>query len=68
MRVDGAVLRGTIDCLVRSGDGRITVLEFKTGRPRREHDQQTQIYRRAAEGLFPGAPVDARVVYVADSR
>ena len=37
VRVDGnRIVRGTIDCLVRSGD-RVTVLEFKTGRSRAAH-------------------------------
>ena len=31
------VRRGTTDCLTRDAGGRITVLEFKTGRPRAEH-------------------------------
>lgn len=63
MRVDGAFVRGTIDCLVRSEADRMTVLEFKTGRPRDEHRLQLDIYRRAAERLFPGCAVDARLVY-----
>jgi ATP-dependent helicase/nuclease subunit A len=61
---DGARLRGAIDCLVRSKDGKITVLEFKTGRARPEHQEQLEIYREAAGWLFPGAPIDARLVYL----
>jgi hypothetical protein len=41
----------------------VTVLEFKTGRPRPEHQAQAELYRRAAAALFPEAAVDARVVY-----
>jgi ATP-dependent exoDNAse (exonuclease V) beta subunit len=63
MRFEGAVLRGTIDCLVRDGSGRITVLEFKTGSPREEHRVQLDFYRRAAEQIFPGATIDARLEY-----
>jgi ATP-dependent helicase/nuclease subunit A len=63
MRVEGAVVRGRIDCLVRSASDRMTVLEFKTGRPRDEHRVQLDLYRRAAERLFPGILVDARLVY-----
>jgi ATP-dependent exoDNAse (exonuclease V) beta subunit len=59
----GAVLRGTIDCLVHQGEGRLTVLEFKTGRPRGEHRRQIELYKRAAERMFPGACVDALLVY-----
>jgi ATP-dependent exoDNAse (exonuclease V) beta subunit len=58
----GRIVRGTIDCLVRSGD-RVTVLEFKTGRGRAEHDAQAEFYRKAAHAVFPDAVVDARVVY-----
>jgi ATP-dependent helicase/nuclease subunit A len=59
---DGAVVRGCMDCLVVSGD-RVTVLEFKTGRPRPEHAAQVEIYRKAAQAMFPRAVVEARVVY-----
>jgi ATP-dependent exoDNAse (exonuclease V) beta subunit len=59
----GAVLRGTIDCLVHQDEGRLTVLEFKTGRPRDEHRRQIELYKRAAERMFPGACVDALLVY-----
>jgi ATP-dependent exoDNAse (exonuclease V) beta subunit len=62
MRVDGAVIRGQIDCLVLHRTG-ITILEFKTGRPRDEHRLQLDLYRQAAELVFPGVPVDARLVY-----
>src|SRR4030095_310172 len=39
MQVDGRIVRGTIDCLIAAAN-RITVLEFKTGKPRREHQAQ----------------------------
>lgn len=63
MRLRGEVVRGTIDCLVRDEAGRVTVLEFKTGRPRDEHQVQLDLYRQAAERLFPGARVEALLVY-----
>jgi ATP-dependent helicase/nuclease subunit A len=63
MRIEGAVLRGTIDCLVRLGPDRVAVLEFKTGAPRDEHRRQLEYYRGAATRLFPGATVDAHLVY-----
>ena len=66
MWLDGVVLRGTIDCVIRDATGRVTVLEFKTGRPRDEHRLQLDLYRKAAERLFPGAPIDARLVYALD--
>jgi ATP-dependent helicase/nuclease subunit A len=59
----GRVLRGTIDCLVQREDGSFAVLEFKTGRPRPEHHAQLELYKRAAERMFPGARVDGLLVY-----
>ena len=66
MRVDGRIVRGAIDCLIRTAPNRITVLEFKTGRRRDEDRVQLDLYRRAAERLFPGAAIDARLVYPAE--
>ena len=67
MRLDGAVLRGMIDCLVRTAPDRMTVLEFKTGRPRDDHRIQLDFYRQAAERLFPGVTIDAHLVYPRES-
>ena len=67
VRVDDVLVRGTIDLLVRSGDGRVTVLEFKTGARRPEDLEQLALYEQAAARLFPGAPVDARLVYSHDA-
>jgi ATP-dependent helicase/nuclease subunit A len=61
--IDGRLVRGSIDCLIRSAADRFTVLEFKTGRPRSEHEHQADLYRRAVEALFPGAVVEGRLVY-----
>jgi ATP-dependent exoDNAse (exonuclease V) beta subunit len=66
MRADGRIVRGAIDCLIRTAPDRITVLEFKTGRRRDEDQVQLDLYRRAAERLFPGAAIDARLVYAAE--
>ena len=66
MRVDGSIVRGTIDCLVRTAPDRVTLLEFKTGRPRPEHRTQLDLYRRAVESAFPGASIDARLVYAGE--
>jgi ATP-dependent helicase/nuclease subunit A len=65
MKVEETWLRGTIDCLVCDESGVLTVLEFKTGRPRREHEGQIELYRRAAQRLFPHYPVATRLVYPA---
>ena len=64
---DGSVIRGTIDCLIRDPEGKITVLEFKTGLPRDEHRAQLDLYKTAAERLFPGSPVDVHLVYAAQN-
>jgi ATP-dependent exoDNAse (exonuclease V) beta subunit len=61
------IVRGTIDCLVRQPDGEIAVLEFKTGRPRPEHEAQTALYREAALSLFPGSRVVTQLLYAADA-
>jgi ATP-dependent helicase/nuclease subunit A len=66
MRVDGQIVRGAIDCVIRTAPDRITVLEFKTGRRRDDDHIQLDLYRRAAERLFPGVAVDARLVYAAE--
>jgi ATP-dependent exoDNAse (exonuclease V) beta subunit len=61
---DGVVVRGAIDCLIRNGDGSITVLEFKSGSPHADHRIQLQLYVRAARSMFPDVPVDGRLVYL----
>lgn len=66
MLADGRLVRGTIDCLIISDD-RVTVLEFKTGRPRPEHRTQAEVYRAAAQALFPAKQVESRLVYTSDS-
>jgi RecB family exonuclease len=62
-RLDGVVVRGTIDCLIQTSPNEITILEFKTGRPRAEHRVQLDVYHQAAVRLFPGLSVDALLVY-----
>jgi ATP-dependent exoDNAse (exonuclease V) beta subunit len=57
------ILRGTFDCLIRRRDGGITVLELKTGKPAPEHDRQLEMYLTAARAMFPGAPVEGKLVY-----
>ena len=63
MRLGESVWRGTIDCLVQTSPTIITVLEFKTGRRRKEHDVQLQLYREAASRLFPGMTIETQLVY-----
>jgi ATP-dependent exoDNAse (exonuclease V) beta subunit len=60
------IVRGAIDCLV-AAPGRVTVLEFKTGRPRAGDRAQAELYRLAAQALFPDAAVETRLVYTSGS-
>jgi ATP-dependent exoDNAse (exonuclease V) beta subunit len=60
------IVRGAIDCLVAAPD-RVTVLEFKTGRPHAGDRAQTELYRLAAQALFPDAQVETRLVYTSGS-
>jgi ATP-dependent helicase/nuclease subunit A len=62
-RERGALVRGTIDCLVFRDTGPVTVLEFKTGRPAAWHEAQLAIYVQAVERAWPGRPVEGRLVY-----
>ncbi|HKE83566.1 MAG TPA: UvrD-helicase domain-containing protein [Vicinamibacterales bacterium] len=62
LAVEGRIVHGAIDCLVRTAQA-VTVLEFKTGIPRPEHEIQAGLYRLAASSLFPGVEVTARLVY-----
>jgi ATP-dependent helicase/nuclease subunit A len=57
------ILRGTFDCLIQRRDGGMTVLELKTGKPAPEHDQQLEMYLTAARAMFPGTPVEGKLVY-----
>jgi len=64
LRVDPAtIVRGSIDCLVRIGDGRVVVVELKTGTRRPEHEAQLALYVDAARALFPGRAVEGLLVY-----
>jgi ATP-dependent exoDNAse (exonuclease V) beta subunit len=57
------IVRGNVDCLIRHPDGSMTVVEFKTGRPRPGHQVQLEAYVRAVQGLFPQAGVIGRLIY-----
>jgi ATP-dependent helicase/nuclease subunit A len=65
--MDGQIIRGAIDCLIRNADGSIRILEFKTGRRRDEHLRQAEIYRRAAEAIFADTIVTVDVLYALDT-
>ena len=57
------VLRGAIDCLIRTPDGSVIVVEFKSGTARAVHQRQLDLYIEAARALFPGANVSGRLIY-----
>jgi hypothetical protein len=59
----GGTVRGTVDCLVEGTDGGLTVIEFKTGRPRPEHERQVALYARALETALGAGPVRSVVFY-----
>ena len=64
LRVDPAtIVRGSIDCLFRIGDGRVVVVELKTGTRRPEHEAQLALYVDAARALFPGRAVEGLLMY-----
>ncbi len=58
----GVAIRGVIDCLVRAPDGRVRVIEVKTGRRAGWHERQLALYVRAAEALFPGAAISGVIL------
>jgi ATP-dependent helicase/nuclease subunit A len=57
------IVRGSVDCLVVAPGGDCTILEFKTGAPRPEHEAQTAVYLEAFRAALPGRVVESRVVY-----
>jgi ATP-dependent helicase/nuclease subunit A len=59
----GETVRGVIDCLVVAPDGGVTVLEFKTGRPRPEHEAQAAVYAEAVGVLVGQGRVSVKIVY-----
>jgi ATP-dependent helicase/nuclease subunit A len=67
LRVDPTtIVRGSIDCLIKLDDGRVVVVELKTGARRPEHEAQLAIYVDAARALFPGRAVEGLLVYAGD--
>jgi ATP-dependent helicase/nuclease subunit A len=62
-RDDGTFVRGAIDAIVEHANGRVEILEFKTGSPRAEHEQQLAVYVEAARALYPNSQVSGRLIY-----
>ena len=61
----GELVRGVIDCLVETPDGRMTVIEFKTGGPRPEHQAQADVYAKALANVLSAPKIEVHVVYSA---
>lgn len=59
----GVVIRGIVDCVVVHPSGERTVVEFKTGVPRPEHQAQAERYARALDAILGPEPTKARVFY-----
>jgi ATP-dependent helicase/nuclease subunit A len=59
----GEVVRGVFDCLVVAPDGSASVVEFKTGAARPEHERQAAVYREAARAALGLPDVTVHVLY-----
>ena len=59
----GERVRGSVDCLILGDDGTATVLEFKTGRPKPEHEAQARLYADALKAAFGHDRVSTHVLY-----
>ena len=58
----GAVVRGRLDCLVQHPDGRVVVLEFKTGEQTAKHAEQLSLYVKATQAAYGAASVEGQVI------
>ncbi|MFN7979672.1 MAG: UvrD-helicase domain-containing protein [Vicinamibacterales bacterium] len=58
----GATLRAVADAVVRRPDGRVTVLEFKTGAAREADERQLASYAEGLRRLLPETPIDGRII------
>lgn len=63
LRREGCVIRGVIDAIVEHFDGRVTVVEIKTGRAQASHRAQLDLYVEAARACYPDRPVEGVVLY-----
>jgi ATP-dependent helicase/nuclease subunit A len=57
------ILRGQIDAVVVPETGPILVVEFKTGQPLPEHEQQMAVYKQALAAAWPDREVTAQLFY-----
>jgi RecB family exonuclease len=58
-----SLVRGIIDCVVIHPDGGATILEFKTGMPRSEHQDQVALYASALRSVLGTGAIDLKIVY-----
>jgi len=56
-------MRGVVDCLACRPDGRVVVVDFKTGARRAADRRQLGAYVEAVRSLYPGAPIEGLLVY-----
>ena len=59
----GEIVRGVIDCLVVPDAGPPTVVEFKTGEPRPEHEAQASRYGAAVQAVLASNHVNIKILY-----
>ncbi len=59
---DGSTVRAVLDAVVRHKDGRITVVEFKTGRAQEADDRQLVDYVEGLGRLLRGKIVSGRII------
>jgi ATP-dependent exoDNAse (exonuclease V) beta subunit len=62
-RGQARVLRGVIDCLACRPDGRIVVVDFKTGTRREADRRQLRAYVGAVRTMHPGSRVEGCLIY-----
>ena len=60
---NAVVLRGVIDCLAYRPDGRIVVVDFKTGTRRDADRRQLRAYVGAVRAMHPGSRVEGCLIY-----
>ena len=59
----GPVTRGVVDAVAVADDGAVTVVEFKTGAPRPEHEAQAAVYAEAFRAVWPGRRLAVKILY-----
>jgi ATP-dependent helicase/nuclease subunit A len=60
---DGRLVRGVIDAIVEQPDGRVVVVEIKTGNAHPSHQAQLAVYVEAARVWYPDRRVEGLVLY-----